>query len=208
MRKWTKCASVGHPDVGRCQAAGPPSPVTHSQTSAEAPDMDGRRPGGKLHAVTCPSCGLALPPVARFCARCGTRLAAEAVPVAPAAMAPVWLLALLWVGSAGLLSAAAFYGALAVGLIQPTQIDPTVDPAQVRPTSAVIALCAGSLCAAHGAAAVGLMGRRPWARTFATLVCVVWALTCIGLPVGLLGISALWRPRRPARGVGSAEAIR
>lgn len=155
--------------------------------------------------MTCASCGLGgLPPVARFCARCGAPLRAAQ----PDAGAPVWLLALLWVGSAGLFLAAALYGALAVGLIQPGRIDPTVDPAQVRPTAAVIALCAASLSAAHGAAAVGLMGGRVWARTFATLVCVVWALSCVGLPLGLLGIAALWRPRRPAGGVGTAEAIR
>jgi hypothetical protein len=157
--------------------------------------------------VTCPSCGLVLPPVARFCARCGTRLVPEAA-AAPDGMAPVWLLALLWVASAGLLSVAAFYGAIAVGLIQPSQIDPTADTAQVQPTSALVAACAGSLCVAHGAAAIGLMGKRPWARTFATLVCVVWALTCVGLPLGLLGIGALWRPRRAARRVGAPEAIR
>jgi hypothetical protein len=154
--------------------------------------------------VTCPSCGLALPPVARFCARCGARLTPVA-PAAPAEVAPVWLLALLWVGGAGLLSVTALYAVLAAGLIQPGQVDPSVDPAQVRPTAALVAACAGSLCAAHGAAAIGLMTRRPWARTFATMVCVVWALTCVGLPVGLLGIAALWRsPRR----VGTPEAIR
>jgi zinc-ribbon domain len=150
--------------------------------------------------VTCPSCGLALPPVARFCARCGTPLR----PAAADAGAPVWLLVLLWVGGAGLLSAAVLYGALAAGLVPPGQVDPSVDPAQVRPTAAVVAACAASLCAAHAVAAVGLMGRRPWARTFTTLVCVVWALTCVGLPPGLLGIAALWR----SRAAGPAGAIR
>jgi hypothetical protein len=156
--------------------------------------------------VTCPSCGLALPPIARFCARCGTRLTPAVAGVSMEA--PVWLVALLWVGAAGLLSASGFYLMLALGLVQPGQIDPGVDPSQVRPSAAVFALCGASLSAAHGAAAIGLMGRRPWARTFATLVCVVWALSCVGLPVGLLGIAALWRPRRPARRVGTPEAIR
>ena len=139
--------------------------------------------------------------MARFCARCGARVGAAA------AEAPVWLLVLLWLGAAGLLSVAAFYGVIAVGLIAPNSIDPTVDPAQIRPTAAVFAACAASLCVAHVAAAVGLMGARPWARTFATLVCVVWALTCIGLPVGLLGISALWRPKRPARPGGEVRTL-
>ena len=143
--------------------------------------------------------------MARFCARCGAPLAPG---VAPATMAPVWLLALLWVGGAGLLWIAGFYAVLAAGLVSPGAIDPSVDASQVRPTAGLVAACAGSLSLAHGAAALGLMGQRSWARTFTTLVCVVWALTCVGLPAGLLGINALWRPRGRARGAGGAQAFR
>ncbi len=155
--------------------------------------------------MTCPSCGLALPPVARFCARCG---APQGVAAARTGGAPVWLLVLLWLGAAGLLWIAALYGVIAAGLISPGTVGSTVDPAQVRPASAVVAACAGSLGAAHAIAALGLMGGRAWARTFATLVCVVWALTCVGLPVGLLGIAALWRPRRTAGRPGPAGPAR
>lgn len=154
--------------------------------------------------MTCPSCGLALPREARFCARCGARLdaAAPAPPVRPASPAapgtPVWLLVLLWLGAGATLWVSAIYVAVAAGIVPRDALGPGVDPASVQGAAALVAACAGSLCLAHLAAAVGLMRGRPWARTFATMVCVVWALSCVGLPLGLLGISALWRPRRDA----------
>lgn len=152
--------------------------------------------------MTCPSCGLALPSEARFCARCGVRLpgapgrpaGAGGVRVRPAA--PVWLLVLLWVGAGALLWVAGFYGALALGVIPRAALGGAPDTGSLQAAAGLIAVCAASLSVAHGAAALGLMGSRSWSRTFATMVCVVWALTCVGLPLGLLGISALWRRRR------------
>jgi len=153
--------------------------------------------------VTCPRCGLALPAHARFCARCGTALRpGEPVPArrraAPPPAAPAWLLALLWVGAAGLVVLAAVELIVALDVVPAEALGAGTDVSSVRGAAAVIAACAASLAVAHVAAAVGLMGGRTWARTFATMVCVVWALTCVGLPVGLLGITALWRPRRAA----------
>jgi zinc-ribbon domain len=149
--------------------------------------------------VTCPRCGLALPARARFCARCGTQLALDARPRAAAAVAPVWLLALLWIGAAALVWVTAVYLAIALALVPAEALGASAaDLRGARGPAAVISLCAASLAVAHVVAALGLMGGRPWARPFATMVCVVWALTCVGLPVGLLGINALWRPRRAA----------
>lgn len=111
-------------------------------------------------------------------------------------MAPVWLLVLLWVGAAGLLWVAAVYTAVALQVVPTDVVVPGQDPASLRSAAGLVAACAASLSLAHVAAVLGLMGGRPWARTFATMVCVVWALTCVGLPVGLLGISALWRARQ------------
>jgi hypothetical protein len=166
--------------------------------------------------VTCSSCGLALPPEARFCARCGAQLpaalpgpaAAIAAVAAAMPLAPVWLLALLWVGAGALLWVAALYAALASGVLSPGSLDPSVDPASVRPVAGLVAAGAAVLCLAHAGAAVGLMTGRAWARTFATLVCVLWSLTCIGLPLGLLGITALWRPRTGRRPGAEAPTSR
>lgn len=139
---------------------------------------------------------------ARFCARCGTALQPGAPPPPPApgrTSAPLWLLVLLWVGAGGLLWVAASYAAFAFGLIPPAAVGVGSDVEAVRGASTLLAPCAASLAVAHAAAAIGLMAGRPWARPFATLVCVVWALTCVGLPVALLAIGSLWRgARRPA----------
>ena len=143
--------------------------------------------------MTCPRCGLALPARARFCARCGARLR-DRGPV------PVWLLTLLWLGAGGLVWVTAVYLAVALDVVPADALGAGTDVSSVRGAAALIAVCAASLSLAHLAAVLGLMAGRPWARTFATMVCVVWALTCVGLPVGLLGINALWRARR-----GSAE---
>jgi hypothetical protein len=159
--------------------------------------------------VTCPSCGLVLPSEARFCARCGVRQ--PGAPAGPAVAvraarpaAPVWLLVLLWVGAGVTLWTAAFYGALALGVISPAALGGGPDTGSLQAAAGLIAICAGSLSVAHGAAALGLMGGRSWSRTFATMVCVVWALSCVGLPLGLLGINALWRARRGAGPSGPA----
>lgn len=158
--------------------------------------------------MTCPSCGLTLPPHARFCARCGTRLRDDAPPAlsSRAAAAPVWLQVLLWLGAGALFWIAGGYVALAAGWISPASIGTGVDVGALRGTASLIAVCAGSLAAAHAVAAIGLARNRPWSRTFTTLVCVVWGLTCVGLPVGWLGISALWRSQAAAGGVEPAAS--
>jgi hypothetical protein len=102
---------------------------------------------------------------------------------------------LLWIGAAGLLGVAALYAILALDVVPPDSVDPGVDPGAVRSLAALVAAAAASLAAGHAAAAFGLTTSRPWGRVIATMVCVVWALTCVGLPVGLLGVSAMWRSR-------------
>jgi hypothetical protein len=106
-------------------------------------------------------------------------------------------------GGAGLsLLVAALYAGLAAqpGLAGAT---PTgADLARLRLTAAGVALAAAAFCGLQVVAVVGLARGRGWGRTAGTLACVVWALSCIGLPLALLGLSALWRapaaePRLP-----------
>jgi ABC-type glycerol-3-phosphate transport system permease component len=73
------------------------------------------------------------------------------------------------------------------------------DVGQLRLAATIFALCFASLFVGHVLAAVGLTVGWSWARLLATLVCVVWCLTCVGLPLGLLVLNAIWRGRpRPA----------
>jgi hypothetical protein len=152
----------------------------------------------------CPACGLALPGYARFCARCGTP---QPHPVGlPPGRAgrrfPIWLLAML-AGGAGLaLLVAVVYAGLAAQPSLTGAAPAGTDPARLRLVSAAVALAAAAVFGLQVAAVVGLARGRSWGRTAGTLACVVWALSCIGLPIALLGLSALWRapaaaPRLP-----------
>ena len=157
--------------------------------------------------MTCPTCGLSLPAHARFCARCGRHLWSEATSApTPRPAAPVWLQVLLWLGAGALFWITVTYLAFAAGLISPAAVGAGADAGTLRGAASVIAVCAGSLAVAHAIAGFGLAANRPWARTFTTLVCVVWAITCIGMPVGLLAISAMWRSQGGAKPVGPAAS--
>jgi hypothetical protein len=137
-----------------------------------------------------------LPDAALFCAGCGLRLPRSQA-------APVWVLVLFWLGAAATLWVAVLYGALAAGLLPAGGIPTGTDPGTLRSTTAMLAAAAASVFVAHLVAALGLMGGRPWSRPFATLVCVTWGLTCVGLPLGLLAVGALWRPRNLGQAPGT-----
>lgn len=157
--------------------------------------------------AACPACGLELPLYARFCARCGTPQPARAntVPapqggylaaaLAPA-LAPLWVIVLFWVGAACSLALAAVYASIAAS---PHLPDLQADPSQVRTSAILIAGWAVALFGAQIVAAYGLTRRRRWAKVAATLACVGWALTCIGLPVAVFVLAGLWRGRSDPR---------
>ena len=92
--------------------------------------------------------------------------------------------------------AALYIGIAAVpGL--PAGAPPGLDETQLRLTSLAIGLLAVAFFALQLVAVVGLARGRSWAQMPATLACVVWALTCVGLPLALLGLNALWRGPPP-----------
>src|SRR5437764_3100206 len=135
--------------------------------------------------VTCPRCGLQRPDYARFGARCGTRL-----PVRRGLGATsVWILILFSLGAAVGALVTLVYVVIAITPDLPAS---GLDPERVRATAIALALVGASICVLQMAALVGLALGRDWARMLATIVCVAWSLTCIGLPLSLAVISALW----------------
>lgn len=97
-------------------------------------------------------------------------------------------------GTAVALVLAAVYASIAA---TPDLPNMGADPGQVRASALLIAGWAAALFAAQLLAAVGLLRRREWAMVPATLACVGWALTCVGLPVAVAVLAGLWRGRRP-----------
>jgi hypothetical protein len=100
-----------------------------------------------------------------------------------------------WVGAAVALLLAAVYASIAATPKLPELS--AADPGQVRTSAILIAAWAAALFGAQVVAAFGLVRRRDWALLPATLACVLWALTCVGLPVAIAVLAGLWRGRRP-----------
>ena len=107
-----------------------------------------------------------------------------------------------WIGSVVPLLIAIIYAVIAV--------DPTADggasglsTGDVQRSAVFLAACATILLVLQLAAAAALTAGQPWGRMLASVVCALWMLTCVGIPVAILALSALWRkaaapPRPPA----------
>ncbi|TAN32881.1 zinc ribbon domain-containing protein [bacterium] len=152
----------------------PPAPAS--------PALTARRGGA------CPACGLELPGHARFCARCGAPQPASRRDV------EAWVLAVFGLGIALSATIAVLYGAIAV---DPAGASAGLDPALIRTASVGLAATLGALCLLQAVATAGLVRGREWGRVTATIVCVAWSVTCVGLPVAILVLRSIWR-RRPA----------
>jgi hypothetical protein len=104
-------------------------------------------------------------------------------------------LVLFWVGAALILGVALVY---AVAAAFPDLAAQPGQGSRVQVAATVVALGAGSLFVGQLLAVIGLTVGWAWGRPLATLVCVAWALTCVGLPVALLVLNSIWRGgRRP-----------
>jgi hypothetical protein len=143
--------------------------------------------------TTCPQCGLQLPSYARFCARCGARLPT----LRALGGSQIWILILFGFGAAIGALVALIYAVIAV---MPDLPASGLDPTRVRATAIALTLVGLAVCVLQLAAIVGLALGRDWGRTLATVACVAWGLTCVGLPVSLAVLSALWAPKT-ARGL-------
>lgn len=144
--------------------------------------------------MTCPACGLELPAHARFCARCGARLPA------PGRAVETWVMVVFGVGIVATAAVAVLYAGVAT---DPTAASSGLSVATVRTGSIILAAVLGVLCLLQSAAMAGLVRGRDWGRVVATVACVMWSATCIGLPVAVLVLNSLWRRKPP-----SAQAAR
>jgi len=131
-------------------------------------------------------CGLDLPVHARFCARCGSPQAA------PRPTVDTWVMVIFGLGVVVSALVAILYSAIA---LYPSAASTSLDPATLRAGSVILASALGILCLLQSAAIVGLIRGREWGRVVATGACVIWSLTCIGVPVAVLVLMALWRAR-------------
>lgn len=138
--------------------------------------------------MTCPACGLELPSQARFCARCGARLPS------PGPAVDTWVLVAFGVGVVVTAAMAVLYAGVAT---EPAVAASGLDASTVRSGSIILAVAFGILCILQSAAITGLARGRAWGRVVATVACIAWSATCIGLPVAVLVLNSLWRRRPP-----------
>lgn len=158
-----------------------------------------------MSTVICPQCGLGLPEHARFCARCGVAQTGTVPGGEPPAggyrrPVPVWVLVLFWGGSIVPLILAGAY--ITAAISPPAAVVKQAEASFVSPQVPLL-LLAGFftvLVLLQVAAAWGLTIERSWARPLATVVCAFWLLTCVGIPLGVGALVAIWSgpARRPA----------
>jgi len=104
------------------------------------------------------------------------------------------VLILFWLGTAVALAVALAYTLI---LFIPGLLAENIDPGQLRALAGVVVAIAGLMFIAQFVTSLGLTLGKSWAKAMATLICVVWALTCFGLPLSVLALSAIWRPLKP-----------
>jgi hypothetical protein len=148
--------------------------------------------------VTCRVCGLELPSYARFCARCGTRQAPAKREV------EAWVFVVFGLGVALSAIVSVLYTVIAV---DPAGASTTMNPGVVRTGSVVLAAIFGILFALQCTAIVGLVRGGEWGRVLATMACVAWGITCVGLPVAVLVLNSIWRRRQGPTGQTAPGAL-
>jgi hypothetical protein len=141
--------------------------------------------------MACWSCGLPLPPGARFCARCGVRQRVEGLGAPPLVIVAFTLGAC----AAGLV--VLVYGLV---LLSPEALSHDPQLAQVEQVGSLVAVIYGAaLVVLQAAAVTGLARARAWGRVVGTIACLLWALTVVGLAISLPVLYYMWRPPRGRR---------
>lgn len=141
--------------------------------------------------MTCWSCGLPLPPGARFCARCGVRQRLSGLG------APAWVVMAFTGGACVAALLVLLYG---VALLTPAAFSHDPQLAQFETVAAwAVMVYATILLALQLGAVAGLARAREWGRVLGTLACLLWCLTGVGLLISAPVLYYLWRPARVRR---------
>ena len=148
--------------------------------------------------MTCRVCGLELPGYARFCARCGAPQAA------PKRDVEVWVLVVFGLGIVVSATIAVLYAAIA---IYPINVPSGLDPTTLRTGSVILAAGLGVLCVLQAIAIVGLLRGRDWGRIMATIVCVAWSITCVGIPIAIFVLNSIWRRKAAGPGIAAPRPL-
>jgi hypothetical protein len=95
----------------------------------------------------------------------------------------------------------------AVIAIDPGAASSSMDPAVLRTGSVALAVVLALVCVLQGAAIVGLVRGAEWGRVLATIACVAWSITCVGIPVAALVLNSIWRRKRAPGGLTAPGAL-
>lgn len=114
------------------------------------------------------------------------------------------MLAVFGLGIAVSAAVGVLYAAFAVDPVRTTS---NLDPATLRTGSAILAAAMGVLCILEAAAIAGLVRGRNWGRIAATIVCVAWSITCVGIPISILVLNSIWRNRGAPPGIAAPRPL-
>ena len=102
----------------------------------------------------------------------------------------MWVLAVFGLGITVSATVAVLYAAIA---FYPIRASTSLDPVTLRTGSAILSAIIGVLCILQAVAVVGLLRGRDWGRVVATIACVAWSITCVGIPVAILVLNSIWQ---------------
>jgi hypothetical protein len=110
----------------------------------------------------------------------------------PAGSAPLWIMLLFTFGTVG----AAMLAMLSAGtMLRPAGARTAAEAQALLAFWWAVFLYGTVLAGVQVAALVGLAGSREWGRIVATLACLLWCLTGLGLVVAFPVLYYLWRPQ-------------
>ncbi|MGH7910747.1 MAG: hypothetical protein ACREOV_03415, partial [Candidatus Dormibacteraceae bacterium] len=71
--------------------------------------------------------------------------------------------------------------------------EPGISAAELQETAAFLAAALFMLVVVQVVGGIGLLLGRMWGRIVATVVCAVWMVTVIGIPLSVLALATMWR---------------